>query len=71
MHSMIKQLQKIGNSRGLVLDKALLELLKIEGDAMVEIVPRKDGLLIRKVDSESAYEAVSTRHRKSLNKLGK
>ena len=68
---MIKQLQKIGNSRGLVLDKALLKLLKIEGDEMVEIVPRKDGLLIRRVDREAAYEAVSTRHRKSLDKLGK
>jgi hypothetical protein len=38
---------------------------------MVEIVPRKDGLLIRRVDAETAYEAVATRHRKSLDKLGK
>jgi antitoxin component of MazEF toxin-antitoxin module len=68
---MIKQLQKIGNSRGLVLDKALLKLLKIEGDEMVEIVPRKDGLLIRKVDADAAYEAVSARHRKSLDKLAR
>jgi antitoxin component of MazEF toxin-antitoxin module len=68
---MLKQLQKIGNSRGLVLDKALLKLLKIEGEDMVEIVPRKDGLLIRKVDREAAYESVSKRHRKSLDKLGK
>ena len=68
---MIKALQKIGNSRGLVLDKALLKLLKIEEDGVVEIVPRKDGLLIRRVDTETAYEAVATRHRKSLDKLGK
>ena len=68
---MLKQLQKIGNSRGLVLDKALLQLLKIEGDEMVEIVPRRDGLLIRRVDREAAYESVSKRHRKSLDKLGK
>ena len=68
---MIKQLQKIGNSRGLVLDKALLKLLKIENDEAVEIVPRKDGLLIRRVDAEAAYDSVSQRHRRSLNKLGK
>ena len=68
---MIKQLQKIGNSRGLVLDKALLRLLRIEEDGMVEIVPRRDGLLIRKVDREKAYEAVAKRHRRSLDKLGK
>ncbi len=67
---MLKQLQKIGNSRGLILDKALLKLLKIGGEEMVEIVPRKDGLLIRRVDREAAYEAVATRHRKSLDKLG-
>jgi len=68
---MIKTLQKIGNSRGLVLDKALLKLLKIEEDGMVEIVPRRDGLLIRRVDAESAYRKVASRHRKSLDKLGK
>ena len=68
---MIKPLQKIGNSRGLVLDKALLKLLKIENDEAVEILPRNDGLLIRRVDAESAYETVSKRHRRSLNKLGK
>lgn len=67
---MLKQLQKIGNSRGLILDKALLKLLKIEGEEMVEIVPRKDGLLIRRIDREAAYKAVSNRHRKSLDKLG-
>ena len=54
----------------MILDKALLKLLKIGGEEMVEIVPRKDGLLIRRVDREAAYEAVSTRHRKSLDKLG-
>jgi antitoxin component of MazEF toxin-antitoxin module len=68
---MIKQLQKIGNSRGLVLDKALLRLLKIENDEAVEIIPRKDGLLIRRVSADSAYETISKRHRRSLNKLGK
>ena len=68
---MIKPLQKIGNSRGLVLDKALLKLLKIENDEAVEILPRNDGLLIRRVDAGSAYESVSKRHRRSLNKLGK
>lgn len=66
---MIKRLQKIGNSRGIVLDKALLRLLKIENDAAVEIVPRDGGLLVRKLDKAAAYEAIADAHRTSLDKL--
>ncbi len=66
---MRKKLQKIGNSRGIVLDKALLELLKIEDADEVEIVPRDDGLLLKKVDARTAYEEISARHRDSLDKL--
>jgi len=67
---MIKKLQKIGNSRGVLLEKALLKLLKIEDDGQVEIIPQDEGLLIKKVDAKSAYQEVSKKHRKSLDKLG-
>jgi len=67
---MIKKLQKIGNSRGVLLDKALLKLLKAEDDDQVEIIPQDEGLLIKKVSTQSAYEEVSKKHRKSLDKLG-
>ena len=66
---MIKKLQKIGNSRGIVLEKPLLKLLKIEDQDSVELVPHEEGLLIKKVDVQSAYQEVSKRHRKSLDKL--
>ncbi len=66
---MIKKLQKIGNSRGILLEKPLLKLLKVENDDSVEIVPHKDGLLIKKLDVQSAYNEVSKKHRKSLDKL--
>jgi antitoxin component of MazEF toxin-antitoxin module len=66
---MIKKLQKIGNSRGILLEKPLLKLLKVEEDGSVEIVPHEDGLLIKKVDVQSAYREVSKKHRKSLDKL--
>ena len=68
---MIKKLQKIGNSRGVLLEKALLKLLKAEDDDQVEIIPQDEGLLIKKVDAKSAYQEVSKKHRKSLDKLGK
>lgn len=67
---MIKKLQKIGNSRGVLLEKALLKLLKVEDDDQVEIIPQDEGLLIKKVSTKSAYEEVSKKHRKSLDKLG-
>ncbi|MDZ7757692.1 MazE family transcriptional regulator [Rhodohalobacter sp.] len=67
---MIKKLQKIGNSRGILLEKALLKLLKVEEDDQVEIVPHEDGLLIKKIDADSAYQKISQKHRKSLDKLG-
>ena len=67
---MIKKLQKIGNSRGILLEKALLKLLKVENDDQVEIIPQDEGLLIKKVSATSAYKEVSKNHRKSLDKLG-
>jgi antitoxin component of MazEF toxin-antitoxin module len=67
---MIKKLQKIGNSRGVLLEKALLKLLKVEDDDQIEIIPQDEGLLIKKVDTKSAYRQVSKKHRKSLDKLG-
>lgn len=67
---MIKKLQKIGNSRGILLEKALLKLLKVEDDDQVEIIPQDEGLLIKKVDAKSAYQEVSKKHRRSLDKLG-
>ncbi|WP_445666285.1 MazE family transcriptional regulator [Fodinibius sp. AD559] len=67
---MIKKLQKIGNSRGVLLEKALLKLLKVEDDDQVEIIPQDEGLLIKKVDAKSAYQEDSKKHRKSLDKLG-
>ena len=67
---MIKKLQKIGNSRGILLEKALLKLLKVDDDDQVEILPQDEGLLIKKVSPKSAYKEVSNKHRKSLDKLG-
>jgi len=67
---MIKKLQNIGNSRGIILEKALLKLLKVEDENSVEIVPHVEGLLIKKIDAKSAYQEISKKHRKSLDKLG-
>ena len=67
---MLKKIQKIGNSRGIVLEKPLLRLLNAENADHIELVTREDGLLIRIIDVKSAYSVISQKHRKSLDKLG-
>lgn len=67
---MIKKLQNIGNSRGIILEKSLLKQLQIDQDDQVEIIPQENGLLIKKVSVKSAYHAISDKLRKSLDKLG-
>ncbi|MFU8859671.1 MAG: MazE family transcriptional regulator [Cyclonatronaceae bacterium] len=68
---MIKKIQKIGNSQGIILEKALLKLIKADKDDHLEVVPREDGLLLRRSDIRSVYNEISKRHRKSLDKLAK
>jgi antitoxin component of MazEF toxin-antitoxin module len=53
---MIKHLQKIGNSRGIVLDKPILELLHIDDNASFEVTQEKNGLFLRPL---SAIRSVS------------
>ena len=68
---MIKNLQRIGNSRGIVLDKPILDLLKIPDDASFEITQKNNGLFLRPLSAKEAYKVVSAKHRQSLNKLAK
>jgi antitoxin component of MazEF toxin-antitoxin module len=68
---MIKHLQKVGNSRGIVLDRPILELLHIGDNAAFEVTQEKNGLLLRPLSASEAYRKVSRKHRKSLDKLAK
>lgn len=67
----IKQIQKVGTSKGIVIDKPILEMLNLDHDsAAVEFEITADGLLLKPVKVESVYEKVAHKHRKSLDKLG-
>jgi antitoxin component of MazEF toxin-antitoxin module len=66
---MIKHLQKIGNSRGIVLDRPILELLDVPPDGAFEVTSQKGGLFLRPITANEAYEKVAQKHRKSLDKL--
>ena len=68
---MIKHLQKIGNSRGIVLDKPILDLLGVEPEGSFEVLPRKGGLFLKPIDTKQAYKIISKKHRRSLDKLAK
>lgn len=80
---MIKQLTRSGNSLALVLDKALLELIRIDVDApVVELSADGAKLVIRAADAaqvaalrakrrkvRDAYAKVKRRSAKTLRKL--
>ena len=66
---MIKQLQKIGNSRGIIIDRAILDLLDVPEDSSFEVTQEKGGLFLRPLTAKEAYEKVAKKHRKSLDKL--
>ena len=68
---MIKHLQKIGNSRGIVIDKAILDLLHIDDNTSIEISTKDNGLFLKPISVEDAYKTIQAKHRKSLNKLAK
>jgi antitoxin component of MazEF toxin-antitoxin module len=66
---MIKHLQKIGNSRGIVLDKPILDLLGVKPEGSFELLPQKGGLFLKPIDAKQAYKKIAKKHRKSLDKL--
>ena len=53
---MIKTLKPVGNSLGLIIDRPILDLLKIDQTTQLEITVSPDGrgLTIRPVDADSA-----------------
>lgn len=67
---MIKKIQRIGNSKGIILDQTLLKLLDIQDDSEVEVQVKGDSLLIQKMSVSYAYDKVSKKHQASLDKLG-
>lgn len=68
---MIKNLQKIGNSRGIVIDKPILDLLHVKENGAFEVTPKSGGLFLKPLSAKQVYKKVSSKHRKSLNKLAK
>lgn len=65
---MVILLQKIGNAQGIVIDKVLLSLLKMEADGAFEVIPKDGGLFLKPFNTKDAYSKVAKKYRKSLEK---
>jgi len=74
--SMVKTLKQIGNSYGVIIDKPILEILKITPETPLEITTDGTSLQIRPVRRKrptlaESLEAVNKRHGSTLKKLAK
>jgi antitoxin component of MazEF toxin-antitoxin module len=76
---MIKKLVRHGNSRALVIEKPILELLNIDDDTEIEIITDGDALIMRPVRAgtirreafEAAAEDAITRYGSVFERLAK
>ena len=74
---MVKHLTKIGSSLGLVIEKPILELLRIDRSTSLDVRTDGDALIIRPIrvmdDDEALRLAreVMTSHAETLRKLAK
>jgi len=73
---MIKTLTKHGNSYALVIDKAILELLKFDPEQPLEITTDGEALTVRKATDtrrarklERSLAKINRRHGRALRKL--
>jgi antitoxin MazE len=73
---MIKKMVTHGNSAALIIDKPILQLLKIDENTPLELTTDGRNLIISPIDDEkrerkfkSALERVNKKHRKTLQKL--
>ena len=74
---MTKQLTQIGNSLGFIIEKPILDLLKVDAKTKFEVVTDGDAITFRPVRAEKRARVLeSTRrmiatHRETLEKLAK
>ena len=67
---MVKTLQKHGNSRALVIDKALMEALGIEGDTPLQITVSGNSLIVTPVNVGIGRQAVTEALEKLRHQYG-
>ena len=74
---MVKKLTRLGNSYGIVIDRPILDLLKITPETPLELSTDGDGLVIRPVRTIALKEArkvarrILSAHARTFEKLAK
>jgi antitoxin component of MazEF toxin-antitoxin module len=77
---MIKRLQAVGNSSGVIIDRPILELLKITSETQLEVTTDGERLIItplsakvsaRKAKVAKAQVKTLTKHAETFRKLAK
>lgn len=61
---MVKEIRKIGNSKGIILDAAILDAMKVDVGSQIEITPHTGGSvtltpLTHTISDEEASEAIT------------
>ncbi len=67
---MVKQLRRIGNSQGLIIEKPILELMNMSDTDSFNVEFKDGGLFLKPITMKDIYKKRSALHRKSLDKLG-
>jgi len=67
---MIKQIRKIGNSQGVIIEKPILDLMKMTDKDSFDVEMKDGGLFLRPITVKDIYKKRANLHRKSLDKLG-
>ena len=68
---MIKKLVRHGNSLALVIDKAILELLRIDQDTPLELITDGDVIVIKPERDEEVSDEIRAVHEKMAAQYGK
>lgn len=68
---MIKKLVRHGNSLALVIDKAILELLRIDHDTPLELITDGDVIVIKPERDEEVSDEIRAVHEEMAARYGK
>lgn len=68
---MIKKLTRHGNSLALVIDRGVLDLLRIDGDSPLEISTDGDSLIVSPVRDKKHREAFASALKETNRRYGK
>ena len=76
VRTMVKKLSAVGNSLGIVIEKPILELLKIDRDTELEVTTDGDRLILQPIRDRrkpvlAASKRVMDAHRETCRKLAK